>query len=81
MPIRIDNPHELGADRLVNAVAAHAKVKGACVTVDFGKEDWPIHLAAGYVGSTKDEEEGGVDLEATIAELNQRFLDALAAAL
>jgi type III pantothenate kinase len=36
MPIRVDNPHELGADRLVNAVAAHAKVKGACVAVDFG---------------------------------------------
>jgi type III pantothenate kinase len=36
MPILVDNPHELGADRLVNAVAAHATVKGACVTVDFG---------------------------------------------
>ena len=36
MPILVDNPHELGADRLVNAVAAHAKVEGACVTVDFG---------------------------------------------
>ncbi|MGZ5315851.1 MAG: type III pantothenate kinase [Solirubrobacterales bacterium] len=36
MPILVDNPHELGADRLVNAVAAHAQVKGACVAVDFG---------------------------------------------
>jgi type III pantothenate kinase len=36
MPILVDNPHELGADRLVNAVAVHAKVKGACVAVDFG---------------------------------------------
>src|SRR5262245_5486758 len=36
MPILVDNPHELGADRLVNAVAAYAKVQGACVTVDFG---------------------------------------------
>src|SRR4029450_4760749 len=36
MPILVDNPHELGADRLVNAVAAHATVKGACVAVDFG---------------------------------------------
>jgi type III pantothenate kinase len=36
MPILVDNPHELGADRLVNAVAAHAHVKGACVAVDFG---------------------------------------------
>jgi type III pantothenate kinase len=36
MPILVDNPHELGADRLVNAVAAHAHVNGACVAVDFG---------------------------------------------
>jgi type III pantothenate kinase len=36
MPILVDNPHELGADRLVNAVAAHAQAKGACVSVDFG---------------------------------------------
>jgi len=36
MPILVDNPHELGADRLVNAVAAHAKIQGACVAVDFG---------------------------------------------
>ena len=36
MPILVDNPHELGADRLVNAVASHAKIKGACVSVDFG---------------------------------------------
>lgn len=36
MPILVDNPHELGADRLVNAVAAHDRVGGACVTVDFG---------------------------------------------
>ena len=27
MPILVDNPHELGADRLVNAVAAHAHAK------------------------------------------------------
>ena len=36
MPIRIDNPRELGADRLVNAVAAFARFGGACVIVDFG---------------------------------------------
>ncbi len=36
MPIKVESPHELGADRLVNAVAAHARVQGACVTVDFG---------------------------------------------
>ncbi len=36
MPIRMDNPHEVGADRLVNAVAAYERVQGACVIVDFG---------------------------------------------
>jgi type III pantothenate kinase len=36
MPIRIDNPRELGADRLVNAVAAYEKVGGPCVVVDLG---------------------------------------------
>jgi type III pantothenate kinase len=36
MPIRIDNPHEVGADRLVNAVAAYDRVRDRCVVVDFG---------------------------------------------
>jgi type III pantothenate kinase len=36
MPIRMDNPREVGADRLVNAVAAYERVRGPCVIVDFG---------------------------------------------
>jgi type III pantothenate kinase len=36
MPIRIDNPLEVGADRLVNAIAAYDRFGGACVVVDFG---------------------------------------------
>jgi type III pantothenate kinase len=36
MPIRIENPLEVGADRLVNAVAAYDLVGAACVVVDFG---------------------------------------------
>ena len=36
MAIRYDNPREIGADRLVNAVAAFEKVHGACIVVDFG---------------------------------------------
>jgi len=36
MPIRIDNPREVGADRLVNAVAAYARIGSTCVIVDFG---------------------------------------------
>jgi type III pantothenate kinase len=36
MPIRLDNPRELGPDRLVNAVAAHDRFGGPCIVVDFG---------------------------------------------
>jgi type III pantothenate kinase len=36
MALRYDNPREIGADRLVNAVAAYEKVGGACIVVDFG---------------------------------------------
>jgi type III pantothenate kinase len=36
MPIRYDNPREIGPDRLVNAVAGYAKTGGPCVIVDFG---------------------------------------------
>ena len=36
MPIKIDNPRELGADRLVNAIAAFESVGGPVVVVDFG---------------------------------------------
>ena len=34
--IRYDNPHEVGADRIANAVAAYERYGGACVVVDFG---------------------------------------------
>jgi type III pantothenate kinase len=34
--IRLENPRELGADRLVNAVAAYDRFGGACAVVDFG---------------------------------------------
>lgn len=36
MPIRYDNPHEVGADRIVNAVAAYEEHKQSLVVVDFG---------------------------------------------
>jgi type III pantothenate kinase len=36
LSIQIDNPHELGADRIANAVAAHRRHEGACIVVDFG---------------------------------------------
>jgi type III pantothenate kinase len=36
MPVLVDNPSELGADRLVNAVAGHEKYGGPLIIVDFG---------------------------------------------
>lgn len=36
LTIAYDNPQEVGADRIVNAVAAHARFGTACVVVDFG---------------------------------------------
>jgi type III pantothenate kinase len=36
MPVQYDNPAEVGADRIVNAVAAFEKYGGPCVVVDFG---------------------------------------------
>ena len=36
MPILYDNPKEVGADRIVNSVAAHERVKGGVIVVDFG---------------------------------------------
>jgi type III pantothenate kinase len=34
--VRITTPGDVGADRLVNAVAAHDQVTGKCIVVDFG---------------------------------------------
>jgi type III pantothenate kinase len=36
MPILTDNPKEVGADRIVNAVAAYEQYKQGCIIVDFG---------------------------------------------
>ncbi len=36
MPVLYDNPQEVGADRIVNAVAAFTKYGGPCIVVDFG---------------------------------------------
>jgi type III pantothenate kinase len=36
MPIRYDNPREVGADRIVNAVAAYEKRRRQLIAVDFG---------------------------------------------
>ncbi|GLI39213.1 type III pantothenate kinase [Geobacter hydrogenophilus] len=36
MPIQYDNPKEVGADRIVNAVAGYEKYKTSLIIVDFG---------------------------------------------
>ncbi len=36
MPIHIDNPSELGADRICNAVAAYTLAGGPLIVIDFG---------------------------------------------
>lgn len=69
MPIRIDNPRELGADRLANAIAAYERVGGACIAVDFG-------TAINYdVVSGEGEYLGGVispGIEISLEALSQR---------
>jgi type III pantothenate kinase len=51
-PIRIDDPRELGADRLVNSIAAYDRVGGPCIAVDFGTAlNYDVVSAAGeYLG-------------------------------
>ena len=36
MPVQYENPAEVGADRIVNGVAAFEKYGGPCIVVDFG---------------------------------------------
>jgi type III pantothenate kinase len=36
MSVLVDNPQEVGADRIVNGVAAFHKYGGPCIVVDFG---------------------------------------------
>lgn len=36
MPIRVDNPREVGADRIANSVAAYELLGGPAIAIDFG---------------------------------------------
>jgi type III pantothenate kinase len=54
MPVHYDNPAEVGADRIVNGVAAFEKYGGPCIVVDFGT------ATTFDCVSTKGEYEGGV---------------------
>lgn len=46
MPILYDNPREVGADRIVNAVAAYEKHKRSLIVVDFGTATTFDYLSA-----------------------------------
>ena len=52
VPILTDNPREVGADRIVNALAAYDHVGGACISVDFGTTiNYDVVSSAGeYLG-------------------------------
>jgi type III pantothenate kinase len=52
MAIRTDNPREVGADRLVNALAAYDKYGGPGIVVDFGTAtSFDVYDAAGaFIG-------------------------------
>jgi type III pantothenate kinase len=52
MPILAENPREVGADRIVNAVAAYDRVKGGVIAVDFGTATtWDVVTPKGeYMG-------------------------------
>jgi type III pantothenate kinase len=52
VPIRYDDPREIGPDRIANAVAAYARHGGPCIVVDFGTStNFDVVSGAGeYVG-------------------------------
>jgi type III pantothenate kinase len=43
----VDNPGEVGADLIANAVAAYARIQGACIVVDFGTATTFTAVSAG----------------------------------
>ncbi len=52
MPILYENPREVGADRIVNAVAAFESLRAGCIVVDFGTATtWDVVTPKGeYLG-------------------------------
>ena len=52
--VKYDNPKQVGADRIVNAVAAHAKYGGPLIIIDFGTATTfcAISEKAEYLGGT-----------------------------
>jgi len=69
MPIRMDNPHEVGADRLVNAIAAYDRFGASCISVDFGTAiNFDVVSASGeYLGGVL-----GPGVDVSLDALSQR---------
>jgi type III pantothenate kinase len=36
IPLRVEEPHAVGADRIANCIAAHARYEGSVLVIDFG---------------------------------------------
>ena len=68
--LAVDNPREVGADRIVNAVAAHASTPGNLIVVDFG-------TATTFDVITTDADSGGVYRGGAIAPGINLSMDAL----
>ena len=68
MPILMDNPKEVGADRIVNAAAGYDRVRAACIVVDFGTA-----TTFDYV-SARGEYAGGVIVPGIAISLDALFL-------
>jgi type III pantothenate kinase len=69
MAIQLDNPLELGADRLVNAVAAYERFGGPCAVADFGTAITfdVVSVAGEYLGGVI-----GPGVEISMAALAER---------
>ena len=54
MPLLVDDPHSVGADRIVNAVAAFHKYRSSLIVVDFGTATTvdSISESGAYLGGT-----------------------------
>ena len=70
MPILLDNPEEVGPDRIVNAVSAYSQNKDSCIVVDFGTATTfdCISQEGGYLG--------GVICPGIMISSNALFLEA-----
>ena len=68
MPILMENPKEVGADRIVNAVAAYDRTRSPCIVVDFGTATTFDYITA------RGEYAGGVIVPGVAISLDALFM-------